>query len=227
MIRVLVVDDHAIVRSGLRQLLADTDDMEPVGAAADGAEAVLMATQLRPDVVLMDLSMPGTDGVAATRRIVSSSPGIHVLVLTSFSDPARTLDVLDAGAEGYLLKSASPEAILAGIREVVGGGSPLDPRAARALLTSSHGGRADDSTLTPREREVLLMVSGGLPNKAIARRLEITERTVKVHLTSIFHRLGVTGRTQAALWAQRNLAHSWGGGTDDSLEVRRSEGTST
>ena len=161
-----------------------------------------MAAELRPDVVLMDLSMPGTDGISATGQIVAADPGVHVLVLTSFSDQARILDALQAGAEGYLLKHSEPEVILAGVREIVAGGSPLDPKAARVLLTNRRS-PGPDTKLTDREQEVLDMVGAGLPNKTIARRLGISERTVKAHLTNVYQRLGVTDRTQAALWAQR------------------------
>ncbi|TDW86600.1 MULTISPECIES: response regulator transcription factor [Kribbella] len=202
MIRVLIADDHAIVRTGLSQLLGTADDIELVGAAGDGAEAATMAAELRPDVVLMDLSMPGTDGIAATERIVAAAPEVHVLVLTSFSDQTRILDALQAGAEGYLLKHSEPEVILAGIREIVSGGSPLDPKAARVLLTNRRS-PGPETKLTDREQEVLAMVGAGLPNKTIARRLGISERTVKAHLTNVYQRLGVTDRTQAALWAQR------------------------
>jgi DNA-binding NarL/FixJ family response regulator len=201
-IRVLIADDHAIVRTGLSQLLGTADDIELVGAAGDGAEAATMAAELRPDVVLMDLSMPGTDGITATEQIVAASPEVHVLVLTSFSDQARILDALQAGAEGYLLKHSEPEVILAGIREIVSGGSPLDPKAARVLLTNRRS-PGPETKLTDREQEVLDMVGAGLPNKTIARRLGISERTVKAHLTNVYQRLGVTDRTQAALWAQR------------------------
>jgi len=203
MIRVMITDDHAIVRGGLAQLLGTTDDLVMVGEAADGDQAIELAARVRPDVVLMDLSMPNTDGVRATARIIEQNPDVHVLVLTSFSDQARILDALAAGAEGYLLKHSEPEVILAGIREVVRGGSPLDPKAARVLLTHR---RSPDSGghLTAREREVLRMVGEGQPNKSIARRLGISERTVKAHLTSVYQRLGVTDRTQAALWAQRH-----------------------
>jgi DNA-binding NarL/FixJ family response regulator len=201
-IRVLIVDDHAIVRTGLSQLLGTADDIELVGAASDGAEAVTMAAELRPDVVLMDLSMPGTDGITATGQIVAADPEVHVLVLTSFSDQSRILDALQAGAEGYLLKHSEPEVILTGVREIVAGGSPLDPKAARVLLTNRRS-PGPDTKLTDREQEVLDMVGAGLPNKTIARRLGISERTVKAHLTNVYQRLGVTDRTQAALWAQR------------------------
>ena len=217
MIRVLLVDDHAIVRGGLRALLGTTDDIQVVGEAADGAEAVRMAQTLSPDVVLMDLSMPGADGVEATRGVVANHPESHVLVLTSFGEQKWIVDAMEAGAEGYLLKHSEPEVILSGIREVVAGGSPLDPKAARTLITShrippteaaaatgaARPDRTSSSPLTDRESEVLDMVSAGLPNKSIARRLGISERTVKAHLTSIYQRLGVSDRTQAALWAQR------------------------
>jgi DNA-binding NarL/FixJ family response regulator len=203
MIRVLVVDDHDIVRTGLCQLLAGTADLDPVGSAAGGEEGVALAARLRPDVILMDLSMPGMDGIAATERIVTENPEAHVLVLTSFSDRSRIVAALDAGAEGYLLKNSSTEAILAGIRQLVAGGSPLDPLVAREFLTSRRQ-RPQEITFTSREQEVLEMLGSGLPNRAIAQRLGISERTVKAHLTSIFHRLGVADRTQAALWAQRH-----------------------
>jgi DNA-binding NarL/FixJ family response regulator len=202
MIRVLIVDDHAVVRRGLAQLLATTDDLILAGEAADGEIAVPMAAELKPDVVLMDLSMPNLDGIQAITRILAAEPGTHILVLTSFSDQNQILDALQAGAEGYLLKHAEPETILSGIREVVAGGSPLDPKAARVLLTSRRARRAGPA-LSEREREVLHLVGEGLPNKSIARRLGITERTVKAHLTSVYQQLGVTDRTQAALWAQR------------------------
>lgn len=209
MIRVLIVDDHAIVRNGLAQLLETTDDLELVGAARDGDQAVTMAAELQPDVILMDLSMPGTDGIAATGRIVAANPSAHVLVLTSFSDKTRILDALQAGAEGYLLKHSEPEVILTGIRDIVADGSPLDPKAARVLLTNRRS-PGPDTQLTVREQEVLEMIGDGLPNKTIARRLGISERTVKSHLTNVYQRLGVTDRTQAALWAQRQRRPDYG-----------------
>jgi DNA-binding NarL/FixJ family response regulator len=177
-----------------------------VGEAGDGARAIELAAELRPDVVLMDLSMPGVDGVRATASIVADNPDVRILVLTSFSDQTRILDALEAGADGYLLKHSEPEVILAGIREVMTGGSPLDPKAARVLLTQRRATSSAEQGvhLTGREREVLRMVGDGHPNKVIARRLGISERTVKAHLTSVYQRLGVTDRTQAALWAQRH-----------------------
>ena len=205
MIRVLVADDHAVVRRGLATLLATAPDLELVGAAGDGAEAVRLAVDAGADVVVMDLSMPEVDGVAATRELASRAPTCRVLVLTSFSDQARVSDALHAGADGYLLKHAEPEEILDGIREVVRGGSPLDPAAARILLNTSRSRGAPSEILTGREREVLILVEAGLNNRQIARKLDIAERTVKSHLHNIFQRLGVTHRTEAALWAQRNL----------------------
>ncbi|WP_426244556.1 response regulator [Nocardioides sp. LHG3406-4] len=199
-IRVLVVDDHAVVVGGLVQLFAGTDDIEVVGTAADGAAALDAARQTRPDVVLMDLQMPGVDGVSATRSIVAEGLA-DVLVLTSFSDGERIVAALDAGAVGYLLKDAEPDDLIEGIRSVSRGESPLDPKAARALL----GARRPTPTveLTPREREVLELVRQGLANKQIGRRLGISERTVKAHLTAAFSRIGVADRTQAALWMER------------------------
>ena len=205
MIRLAVVDDHVIVRNGLEQLLATTDDIELVGMASNGLEALDLVAELEPDVVLMDLSMPEMDGVEATKRIVADHPGVRVLVLTSFSDQSRIMDALRAGAEGYLLKHSEPDEIAAAVRAVHEGGSPLDPKAARVLLDSRRTA-AETDTLTDREREVLLLVRGGLANKQIARKLGISERTVKAHLTNVFQRLGVTDRTQAALWASEHLA---------------------
>jgi DNA-binding NarL/FixJ family response regulator len=204
MISVVLADDHAMVRLGLEQLLAGADGIEVVGSAADGAQAVAMVLELRPDVVLMDLQMPGVDGVAATRQIVASGAESQVVVLTSFSDSERIVAALDAGAIGYLLKDTEPEELLEGVRAAARGESPLNPRAARQLLTARASTPVLTVDLTPRELEVLGLVRQGLANKQIARRLGITERTVKAHLTSTFQRIGVSDRTQAALWAERN-----------------------
>jgi len=202
-IRVLLVDDHAVVRTGLEQVLTLADGMETVGSVADGTEGVRAALALEPDVVLMDLAMPGLDGVEATRRILTARPETNIVVLTSFSDRERILEALDAGAVGYLLKDAEPDELLRGIRAAATGGSPLSPRAARAVLTARAERRPADE-LSPREREVLTLLASGLPNKHIARRLGISEKTVKAHLTRVFRGLGVFDRTQAALWARRN-----------------------
>jgi DNA-binding NarL/FixJ family response regulator len=202
-IRVVIVDDHAVLRAGLEQLLSGEPDLEVVGTAASGDEAVDLVRGLRPDVVLMDLQMPGVDGVSATRRIVGEELA-DVLVLTSYSDAERIVGALDAGAMGYLLKDAEPDEVLRGIRAVARGESPINPRAARELLGTRRTTGVAASDLTPRESEVLVLVRQGLANKQIARRLGISERTVKAHLTSAFQRIGVVDRTQAALWAERN-----------------------
>ena len=203
-LRVLLADDHAVVRAGLAQLLGTTDDLVVVGEACDGEQAVALALELRPDVVLMDLSMPGMDGTAATRQITASCAGTRVVALTSFSDRDRVLATLDAGAVGYLLKDAAPEEIIRAVRLAAQGFSPLDPRAAQVLLDARTRGSRPDFGLSPRESEVLVLLTAGLSNKHIALRLGISEGTVKAHLTSVFSAIGVADRTQAALWAQRN-----------------------
>jgi DNA-binding NarL/FixJ family response regulator len=204
MIRVLVADDHGVVRAGLEQLLANFDDLEVVGSAADGQEAVAISAAHQPDVVLMDLSMPVLDGIEATRQIVAAHPSTNVVILTSFSDRERILQAVDAGASGYLLKDAEPEELLRGIRAATRGESPLAPKVARTVLDARVERRPVDE-LTEREREVLVMLSSGLLNKQIARRLGISEKTVKAHLTNVYRRIGVEDRTQAALWAQRHF----------------------
>jgi DNA-binding NarL/FixJ family response regulator len=201
-VRVVLVDDHAVVRRGLADLLGGADGIEVVATAADGAEAVEVTAEHQPDVVVMDLQMPGVDGVEATRRILAAGTTSQVLVLTSFSDSERILAALDAGAVGYLLKDADPEDVIEGVRAVSRGESPIDPKAARELLLAR--GRVNEPTLTPRETDVLRLVRLGLANKQIARRLGISERTVKAHLTSAFQRIGVADRTQAALWVERH-----------------------
>jgi DNA-binding NarL/FixJ family response regulator len=203
-IDVLVVDDHALMRSGLAGLIAAAEDMRVVGMAADGAEAVAAVARLSPDVVLMDLSMPVMDGVTATRRILEENPAVEVLVLTSFSDQQRVVEALDAGAGGYVLKDTEPADLLAAIRSSARGHSPLDPRVARTLLHARRS-PARVAELTEREQEVLALVGRGLANKQIARALGIREGTVKAHLTSVFQRIGVRDRTSAALWARTHL----------------------
>jgi DNA-binding NarL/FixJ family response regulator len=202
-IRVLLADDHDVVRRGLTALLEGAEDISVVGAAADGAEAVALSSEHLPDVVLMDLSMPGVDGVEATRRLTAERPDSRVVILTSFSDRDRILDALDAGAVGYLLKDAEPDELLRGVRAAARGESPLAPKAAQAVLEARAESRPT-TELTAREREVLELLADGLANKQIARRLGIAEKTVKAHLTSVFQSIGVTDRTQAALWARRN-----------------------
>ena len=200
-IRVVLVDDHAVIRAGLAQLLGAVGDIEVVGEAGDGAKAVDVVRATRPDVVLMDLQMPGVDGVVATRQIVQEALS-EVLILTSFSDSERIFGALDAGAVGYLLKDADPDDLLDGIRAVSRGESPLHPKAARAVLGSRVG--PPPVQLTSRESQILTLVKQGFTNRLIARHLTITERTVKSHLTSAFSRIGVRDRTQAAIWAERH-----------------------
>jgi DNA-binding NarL/FixJ family response regulator len=202
MIRVMIADDHGVIRDGLGRLIGALDDVELAGTAADGAEAVDRARELAPDVILMDLDMPRLDGIEATRRILKDRPGTPVLVLTAFSDRQRILGALEAGACGYLLKDAASEDVAEGIRAAARGESPLDPRAARTVL-SARSEPDPLAGLSAREKEVLLLLAEGLPNKLIARRLEISEKTVKSHLTKIFRELDVTDRTQAALWVER------------------------
>ena len=203
-IRVLLCDDHAVVREGLARLLESTEGIDVVGGAADGAEAVEAALALRPDVVLMDLQMPKVDGVEATRRIAAEAPGCQVVVLTSFSDNARILHAIDAGARGYLLKDAEGSEVVRAIRAAARGEAPLDPRVARAVLARGTTLQAALSGMTAREREVLALLGEGLANKAIARRLGISEATVKAHLTRIFRQIGASDRTQAAIWAREH-----------------------
>lgn len=208
MIRVLVADDHAVVREGLEMLLGGFADVELVAAADDGDVAVELAQRLRPDVILMDLSMPRMGGIETTRRIVAERSDASVVILTTFADTGRVMDSLDAGAVGYLMKDSSPEELHAGIVVASRGGSPLDPRVARTVVEARQQprmGRAD-APLTAKQTDVLRLVAEGLPNRLIGRRMGISEKTVKAHLTHVFQALGVADRVQAALWAQRNLS---------------------
>jgi DNA-binding NarL/FixJ family response regulator len=203
MIRIVVADDHVVVRSGLEQLVGTFDDVELVGSGTNGAEAADACVATRPDVALLDLEMPVVDGIEATRRIREVSPETNVVIFTSFSDRDRILRALDAGAIGYLLKDAEPDEIHRGLRAAARGEAPLAPKAATEIL-AARSSTAHSGALTAREREVLQLVADGLANKQIARRLGISEKTVKGHLTQVFQTLGVTDRTQAALWAERN-----------------------
>jgi DNA-binding NarL/FixJ family response regulator len=203
-IDVLLVDDHALMRTGLRGVIAAADGMRVVGMAADGVQALEAMVTTPPHVVLMDLSMPVMDGVAATRRITEEYPDVAVLVLSSYSDQQRVLEALDAGAIGYVLKDTDPVDLLAAIRSAAQGHSPLDPRVARTILHTRKTA-APATELTEREQEVLMLVGRGLANKQIARALGIREGTVKAHLTNVFQRIGVRDRTSAALWARTNL----------------------
>jgi DNA-binding NarL/FixJ family response regulator len=203
MISVVIADDHEVVRAGLEQLIGTFADVELVAGAADGEEAVLRCQELQPDVALLDLAMPGMDGIEATRRIGSVSPGTTVVVFTSFSDREQILQALDAGAIGYLLKDADPNELHRAIQAAARGEAPLAPKAAAEIL-AARATSAPAGELSVREREVLTLVTAGLANKQIGRRLGISEKTVKGHLTRIFQAIGVTDRTQAALWAERN-----------------------
>jgi len=203
MIRVLVVDDHRLVRAGLITLLEAAGDIEVAGEAADGRQALEAARAVAPDVVLMDLSMPVLDGVAATRLLLQERPQARVVALTSFSDRQRVNDVLAAGAIGYLLKDSRPDELLAAVRSAAEGHAPLDPRVAGALLPGREPPAAD--LLSEREKQVLRLTAAGLANKQIARRLGISESTVKVHIGNIFRQIGVRDRTSAALWAREHL----------------------
>jgi DNA-binding NarL/FixJ family response regulator len=203
MIRVLVVDDHRLVRAGLITLLEGAGDIVVAGEAADGRQALEAARAVAPDVVLMDLSMPVLDGVAATRLLLEERPQARVVALTSFSDRQRVNDVLAAGAIGYLLKDSRPDELLAAVRSAAEGHAPLDPRVAGALLPGREPPAAD--LLSEREKQVLRLAAAGLANKQIARRLGISESTVKVHIGNIFRQIGVRDRTSAALWAREHL----------------------
>jgi DNA-binding NarL/FixJ family response regulator len=202
--RVLIADDHGVVREGLARLLPTADDIDVVATAADGGEAVALYEEHRPDVVLMDLSMPEVDGTEATRRILASDAKAAIVILTSFSDREQIITALDAGAIGYLLKDAEPAELIDGVRAAARGESPLHPKAARELLVQRDSPAAAQPDLTTREREILGLLARGMPNKRIALDLGISEKTVKAHVTSIFGSLGVTDRTQAALWAREH-----------------------
>jgi NarL family two-component system response regulator LiaR len=206
-IRVMVVDDHAVVREGLRTFLQLQDGLEVVGEAADGDEAVRAAEHLRPDVVLMDLVMPRRDGVSAMRELRRRLPATRVIVLTSFTDDERLLPAIQAGAAGYLLKNAEPSELARAVRLAHAGDALLDPSVAARLVDALAGaggpGSAPAERLTAREREVLGLLARGMPNKRIARELGIAEKTVKTHVGHVLGKLGVTDRTQAALHALR------------------------
>jgi NarL family two-component system response regulator LiaR len=204
-IGVLVVDDHAVVREGLRTFLELQDGIEVLGEAADGREAVAEAERLEPDVILMDLVMPRLDGVGAMRELRRSLPASRVIVLTSFADDERLMPAIRAGAAGYLLKNAEPSEVVRAIRAADAGEALLDPAVAARLVAevADAGGTDGADQLTPREHEVLVLIARGMPNKLIARELEIAEKTVKTHVGHVLAKLGVTDRTQAALYAVR------------------------
>jgi DNA-binding NarL/FixJ family response regulator len=209
MIRIVIADDHAMVRAGLSQLLGSFDDLEVVGTASDGSEAVQVVGELLPDLVLMDLSMPVMDGIEATAAVKQQYPDTHVVVLTTFQEPRQVAAALSAGASGYLVKDVEPEVLVAGIRAAVQGGAPLSPSVAAGLLRGSNQmSMVSPSSLTPRELEILQLIVDGHTNQQIARTLGISEKTVKTHCSRLFQRLGVSDRTQAAVWAMRNLPNN-------------------
>jgi DNA-binding NarL/FixJ family response regulator len=204
MTRVLVVDDHPVVREGLVSVLEDQPEIEVVGALGSAEQAVAQIGRLRPDIVLLDLELPGMDGVAAIPRLLAAQPGSQVIVFTAYDTEERVLGALRAGARGYLLKGASGQEIAQAIRAVQSGGSHLAPRVASTVLARSFG--RPSPGLSNREREVLRLVAEGLPTKQIARTLGITERTVKFHVASLMRKLEADNRAQmVALAAQRGL----------------------
>jgi DNA-binding NarL/FixJ family response regulator len=203
MITLVIADDHKVVRSGLEQLIETFDDVQLVGTGANGEDAVQLCVAFRPQVALLDLEMPEVDGIEATRRLRSEAPETRVVLFTSFSDRDRIMQALEAGAIGYLLKDADPDELHRGILAAARGESPLAPKAA-AQVIAARTSPSPSGDLSERERQVLVLVASGLANKQIARKLGISEKTVKGHLTQIFQAIGVTDRTQAALWAERN-----------------------
>ncbi|MFE9016487.1 response regulator [Streptomyces cyaneofuscatus] len=207
-IRVLLVDDHQVVRRGLRTFLEIQEDIEVVGEASDGAEGVARTEELRPDVVLMDIKMPGTDGIEALRRLRQLDNPARILIVTSFTEQRTVVPALRAGASGYVYKDVDPDALAGAIRSVHAGHVLLQPEVAGALLAQDEAGSGTGrgSTLTEREREVLGLIADGRSNREIARALVLSEKTVKTHVSNILMKLDLADRTQAALWAVRNGA---------------------
>jgi DNA-binding NarL/FixJ family response regulator len=208
-IKVLIADDHPMVRQGLRVFLELQPDIEVVGEAADGAQAARLAQELQPDVVLLDLVMPGTDGVTAIELMAEAAVDSRVLIVTSFGEHRTVVPAIRAGARGYVSKDVEPSALAAAIRAVAAGHVLLGPEVAAALLSgdgpqSSGGAGGADPQLTAREREVLDLIARGRSNREIARALTVSEKTVKTHVSSVLMKLGVADRTQAALWAVRH-----------------------
>jgi DNA-binding NarL/FixJ family response regulator len=223
-IRVLIVDDHAVVRQGLQTFIDLQEDMEVVGQGAHGAEAVALSSRLQPDVILLDLVMPGMDGVEATQKILEYNPNARVLILTSFGEDDKVFPAIRAGAQGYLLKDIQPNALVQAIREAYQGKAQLHPDVAKKLMAAVSAGikaqKAGPSTpppplreaadrrptndLTERELQVLHLISRGLNNREIAAELVISEKTVKTHVSHLLGKLGVADRTQAAIWALKH-----------------------
>jgi two-component system, NarL family, response regulator LiaR len=205
-VRVLVVDDHAIVRKGIRALLATEQSIQVVGEAANGSEAIVLAQSLRPDVILMDIVMPEMDGLEAIRRITEQQPEIRILVLTSFAGVDMVLPAIKAGALGYLLKDSGPQELVQAIQQVHRGNSSLHPAIARKLLQEISGPSSSGpnvGSLTEREITVLKLVAQGFSNRDIANELTVSEATVRTHVSHILAKLDLSSRTQAALYALR------------------------
>ncbi|MGO4462432.1 response regulator transcription factor [Streptomyces sp. NBC_00925] len=206
-VRVLLVDDHQVVRRGLRTFLEVQEDIEVVGEAADGEEGIARAEELRPDVILMDVKMPGTDGIEALRRLRGLANPARVLIVTSFTEQRTVVPALRAGAAGYLYKDIDPDALAGAIRSVHAGHVLLQPEVAEALLAAQDDRPAAagrPGALTDREREVLGLIADGRSNREIARALVLSEKTVKTHVSNILMKLDLSDRTQAALWAVRH-----------------------
>jgi len=209
-ISVLIADDHPVVRQGLRAFLELQPDIQVVGEAGDGAQAARLAQQLRPDVVLLDLVMPGTDGVAALELMAEAAVESRVLIVTSFGEHRTVVPAIRAGARGYVSKNVEPSALAAAIRAVAAGHVLLGPEIAAALLGTGAVQSADgadhgaEPQLTAREREVLDLIARGRSNREIAKALTVSEKTVKTHVSNVLMKLGVADRTQAALWAVRH-----------------------
>ena len=214
-IRVLLVDDHALVRQGLRMFIDMQNDMEVTGEGANGNEAVELATTLKPDVILLDLVMPGMNGVEATLKILQSDPHARVLILTSFGDDDQVFPAIRAGAQGYLLKDIQPVDLVKAIRETSQGKAQLHPDIARRLMAAVSGEKPLQSTkpasrskelagLTERELEVLEQIARGLTNREIAEKMVISEKTVKTHVSNLLDKLGLEDRTRAAIWALKH-----------------------
>lgn len=204
-IRVLLVDDHQVVRRGLRTFLEVQPDIEVVGEAGDGDEGVLRAQELNPDVILMDVKMPGTDGISALRKLREEGSKARVLVVTSFTEQRTVVPALRAGAAGYVYKDVDPDALAGAIRSVHAGHVLLQPEVADTLLSQEvPPGQGRGNALTEREREVLSLIADGRSNREIARALVLSEKTVKTHVSNILMKLDLADRTQAALWAVRH-----------------------
>ena len=202
-IRVLLTDDHTLFRQGIRTLFSAEPDIEVVGEAADAAQSVMLSRQVRPDVVLMDLLMPGMDGIEATRQLKARWPDIEVVAVTSFLEEAKVRAALEAGAAGYLLKDAQASDVAAAIRVAAAGKCHLDPAVAKLLAATVRAPRSAADSLTAREREVLTLIAAGATNRQIARQLSMSERTARTHVSNILGKLQLASRTQAALWAVR------------------------